>query len=135
MVATDRLFIRIDSCSNIEEVKNQFPELDFLTYLYAIFGFYNIPTSSIINKLNMNEEDYFNILDGKVSPTRDQILQLTKAINLDIKKTNFLLTLANKSTLNPKDSRDGLIIFSIKNHYNLKEINLILSNCHLQNIK
>lgn len=135
MVATDRLFLRVDCCSNIDEVKNQFPELDFLTYLYAIFGFYDIPTSSIIDKLYMGEEEYYNILDGKVSPTRDQILQITKAINLDIKKTNFLLTLADKRTLDPKDSRDGLIIFSIKNHYNLKEINLILSNCHLQNIK
>lgn len=135
MVATDRLFLLVDSCSNIEEVKNQFPELDFLTFLYAIFGFYNISTSRIIEKLEMDKDDYFNILDGKISPSRDQILQLTKAINLDIKKTNFLLTLAGKNVLDPKDSRDGLIIFSIKNHYNLEEINLILSNCHLQNIE
>lgn len=135
MVATDRLFILVDSCCNIEEVKNQFPELDFLTFLYAIIGYYSISTSSIIDRLDMDENDFFNILDGKVSPTRDQILQLAKAINLDIKKTNFLLTLADKDVLDPKDSRDGLIIFSIKNHYNLKEINFILSNCHLQNIK
>lgn len=135
MIATDKLFMLVDSCSNIAEVKDQFPELDFLTFLYTIFGFYNISTSNIINNLDMDEIEYYRILDGKTPPTRNQILQLAKAINLDIKKTNFLLTLADKDILDPKDSRDGLIIFSIKNHYNLKEINLILSNCHLQNIK
>lgn len=134
MIATDKLFLLVDSCSNIEEVKNMFPDLDFLTYLYSILGYYNIPNSRIIDKVEMNERDYYNILDGKKEPTRNEILQLTKAINLDLKKTNFLLRLANQAILNPKDSRDSLIIFSIKNHYNIKEINVILSTCHLQNI-
>lgn len=134
MIATDKLFLLVDSCSNINEVKNMFPDLDFLTYLYSILGYYNIPNSRIIDKVEMNEGDYYNILDGKKEPTRNEILQLTKAINLDLKKTNFLLRLAHQTILDPKDSRDSLIIFSIKNHYNLKEINVILSTCHLQNI-
>lgn len=134
MIATDRLFLLVDTCSNIDEVKNLFPELDFLTYLYTILGYYNISTSNLIKKLEMDEQEYDDIFAGKIEPSRNQILQITKAINLDLKKTNFLLTLANKTILNPKDSRDSLIIFSIKNHYNLQQINLILTNCHLQNI-
>lgn len=132
MIATDRLFLLVDSCSNIDEVKKMFPDLDFLTYLYSILGYYNIPTSCIIKKIKMDSHDFYDILDGKREPTRNEIIQLTKAINLDLKKTNFLLKLAHQQILNPKDSRDSLIIFSIKNHYNLKEINVILSTCHLQ---
>lgn len=134
MIATDKLFLLVDTCSNIDEVKNMFPELDFLTYLYTILGYYNISTSSLIKKLEMKEQEYVDIVAGKIEPSRNQILQITKTINLDLKKTNFLLTLADKTILDPKDSRDSLIIFSIKNHYNLQQINLILTNCHLQNI-
>ena len=135
MEATDRLFKLIDKCSNIDEVKNQFPDLDFLTYFYSIIGFYRSPTSCIVECVYMDKNEYFDIIDGKVSPNRNQVLQLANAVRLDIKKTNFLLSLANHSILDPKNTRDSLIIFSIKNHYYLEQVNYILSNCHLKNIK
>ena len=31
----DRLFMLVDTCANIDEVKHEFPDLDFLTYFYA----------------------------------------------------------------------------------------------------
>ncbi|MGN1182071.1 MAG: hypothetical protein ACI4SR_03615 [Faecalibacillus sp.] len=135
MVATDRLFISIDSCSNIEEVREHFPKLDFLTYFYSIVGYYHISTSSIIDQLFMSENEYLSILDGKIEPTRNQVIQLAGAVKLDIKKTNFLLSLANKNILDPKNTRDSIIIFSIKNHYNLNKVESILNSCHFQSIK
>ena len=33
----DRLFMLVDTCANIDEVKHEFPDLDFLTYFYAQF--------------------------------------------------------------------------------------------------
>lgn len=135
MVATDRLFVLVDACSNVEEVAEHFPELDFLTYLFSILGFYHVSTNSLMGNLDMEETAFYEIIDGKTSPNRDQIIQLAKAVYLDIKKTNFLLHFANERVLDPKDPRDGLIIFSIKNHYTLKETNHILTNCNLQDIK
>lgn len=135
MEATDRLFIPIDTCSNIDEVKKQFPDLDFLTYFYSIIGYYRIPTSRIVEHVFMSKDEYFDIVDGKITPNRNQVLQLANAVRLDIKKTNFLLSLSNQNILDPKNTRDSLIIFSIKNHYSLEQVNYILSNCHLQNIK
>lgn len=135
MEATDRLFISIDTYSNIDEVKKQFPDLDFLTYFYSIIGYYRIPTSRIVEHVFMSKDEYFDIVDGKITPNRNQVLQLANAVRLDIKKTNFLLSLSNQNILDPKNTRDSLIIFSIKNHYSLEQVNYILSNCHLQNIK
>ena len=40
----DRLFMLVDTCANIDEVKHEFPDLDFLTYFYALLGYYCIPT-------------------------------------------------------------------------------------------
>ena len=35
----DRLFMLVDTCANIDEVKHEFPDLDFLTYFYDITVF------------------------------------------------------------------------------------------------
>ena len=66
MEATDRLFISIDTCSNIDEVKKQFPDLDFLTYFYSIIGYYRISTSRIVEHVFMSKDEYFDIVDGKI---------------------------------------------------------------------
>ena len=63
MEATDRLFISIDTCSNIDEVKKQFPDLDFLTYFYYIIGYYRISTSRIVEHVFMSKDEYFDIVD------------------------------------------------------------------------
>ena len=34
MMNADRLFMLVDTCANIDEVKHEFPDLDFLTYFY-----------------------------------------------------------------------------------------------------
>ena len=36
MMNADRLFMLVDTCANIDEVKHEFPDLDFLTYFYAL---------------------------------------------------------------------------------------------------
>ena len=38
MMNADRLFMLVDTCANIDEVKHEFPNLDFLTYFYALLG-------------------------------------------------------------------------------------------------
>ena len=113
MEATDRLFISIDTCSNIDEVKKQFPDLDFLTYFYSIIGYYRISTSRIVEHVFMSKDEYFDIVDGKITPNRNQVLQLANAVRLDIKKTNFLLSLSNQNILDPKNTRDSLSLIHI----------------------
>ena len=34
MMNADRLFMLVDTCANIDEVKHEFPNLDFLTYFF-----------------------------------------------------------------------------------------------------
>ena len=105
----DRLFMLVDTCANIDEVKHEFPDLDFLTYFYALLGYYCIPQ-------------------------RDDLIQMSLVLNIDLKKTNFMLSLAKCETLSYKESRDSLIICSIKNHYSINKTNIMLSTCNLVKI-
>ena len=52
-------------------------------------------------------------------------------LNIDLKKTNFMLSLAECETLSYKESRDSLIICAIKNHYSINKTNIMLSTCNL----
>ena len=51
MMNADRLFMLVDTCANIDEVKHEFPNLDFLTYFYALLGYYRIPSYIMKQKL------------------------------------------------------------------------------------
>ena len=51
----DRLFMLVDTCANIDEVKHEFPDLDFLTYFYALLGYYCIPTIKLYNETKIDE--------------------------------------------------------------------------------
>ena len=60
MMNADRLFMLVDTCANIDEVKHEFPDLDFLTYFYALLGYYCIPTVKLYNETKIDE----NTLNG-----------------------------------------------------------------------
>mgnify|MGYP000003687228 FL=1 len=127
----DRLFMLVDTCANFDEVKHEFPDLDFLTYFYALLGYYRIPTIQLYNKTTINENDLSKILNGSTTPQRDDIIQFGLALNIDLKKTNFMLSLAECETLSYKEGRDSLIICAIKNHYSINKTNTMLSTCNL----
>ena len=62
----DRLFMLVDTCANFDEVKHEFPDLDFLTYFYALLGYYRIPTIQLYNKTmevqHLKEMILFNLV-------------------------------------------------------------------------
>ena len=128
MMNADRLFMLVDTCANIDEVKHEFPDLDFLTYFYALLGYYCIPTIKLYNETKIDENTLNGILNGKIQPQRDDLIQMSLVLNIDLKKTNFMLSLAECESLSYKESRDSLIICAIKNHYSIN-----LQSC--QNIK
>ena len=46
----DRLFMLVDTCANFDEVKHEFPDLDFLTYFYALLGYFVFQQFNFITK-------------------------------------------------------------------------------------
>ena len=122
----DRLFMLVDTCANIDEVKHEFPDLDFLTYFYALLGYYCIPTIKLYNETKIDENTLNGILNGKIQPQRDDLIQMSLVLNIDLKKTNFMLSLAECESLSYKESRDSLIICAIKNHYSINKTNITI---------
>ena len=79
-----------------------------------------MPDLLIVN--HENDEDILN---------SEEKGQMSLVLNIDLKKTNFMLSLAECETLSYKESRDSLIICAIKNHYSINKTNMMLSTCNL----
>ena len=90
---------------------------------------------AIISLQTKIDENTLNgILNGKIQPQRDDLIQMSLVLNIDLKKTNFMLSLAECESLSYKESRDSLIICAIKNHYSINKTNIMLSTCNLVKI-
>lgn len=76
----------------------------------------------IIKKSNIERSYLYQIINGRRLPSRDKIIQLAIAIELNIDETQRFLKVGNKALLYPKVKRDAAIIFCIKNNYDLVKI-------------
>ena len=92
---------------------------------------YYLVVKKLYNETKIDENTLNGILNGKIQPQRDDLIQMSLVLNIDLKKTNFMLSLAECETLSYKESRDSLIICAIKNHYSINKTNMMLSTCNL----
>ena len=95
MMNADRLFMLVDTCANIDEVKHEFPNLDFLTYFYALLGYYCIPTIKLYNETRIDENTLNGILNGKIQPQRESLIICAIKNHYSINKTNMMLSTCN----------------------------------------
>lgn len=84
-------------------------------------------TSGDIERLTGLEHAFCNkMINGKVSVTRNNLLALTIAAEMNIDEIEKCLILTQNGALYPKDSRDAVIIYAINRGLSLAETNSLL---------
>ena len=73
----------------------------------------------------------YQILSGKRSPTRDNLIRMCIGMRASSEQTRLLLLKNKSAPLYSKDKRDSVILFGIMHHMNLQEINELLYHSHL----
>ena len=73
----------------------------------------------------------YQILSGKRSPTRDNLIRMCIGMRASSEQTRLLLLKNKSAPLYSKDKRDNVILFGIMHHMNLQEINELLYHNHL----
>lgn len=86
--------------------------------------------SQIARKAGIDENYCGKILNGKrVNPSRDYLILIGIALNLDIEKVNLVLRKYKQRELMPNESkRDAIIFHGIVNKKDKKEINFDLDS-------
>ncbi len=133
MISTTRLLdiINKNNQLTIDSLLKQVPEITFVDYLETLLMQKKISKSHLINKASLHRTYAYQIFNGTKVPSRNKVIQLALALQLNVNETNNLLSLSNNGYLYPKVKFDAAILFALKNKYSVLETNLILDQYQL----
>lgn len=123
-VLTEELLKELLSRPDVETFVDaqDFDEIDFCDCLNQFMNEAGMDRKSIIHKTNINETHAYQMFSGDRGASRNKVLQLAIAMQLNLRQTNKLLHSAGVSALYCKNRRDAIIIFYIEKHENLQTI-------------
>ena len=90
-----------------------------------------ISKSQAVKGSDLERTHGYQIISGKRSPTRDNLIRMCIGMRASSEQTRLLLLKNKSAPLYSKDKRDSVILFGIMHHMNLQEINELLYHNHL----
>lgn len=76
----------------------------------------NLKKADVIRMINVDRNYGYQVLNGKRTPTRNFIIQISLILKLSIDEMNYLLQLAGKSTLYVRNLVDARVFYAINHH-------------------
>ena len=86
---------------------------DLPAFLNGVLERKGLRRIDVVHAANLNETFGYQIFTGARRPSRDKVLALAFALELDLPETQRLLSLADAGSLYSKNRRDAIIIFCI----------------------
>lgn len=128
---TEKLLAEIKGDSDMKKflIRNQ-KELvkPFHIFLEELLQEKNLNKADVIKNSLINTNYAYHIFSGKKdNPSRDKIISLAIAMNLNLDETQYLLRYAGEGSLYPRNSRDALIISAIEQGLTVTVTNLLLT--------
>jgi len=128
---TDTLLSRIFKTTSLDRFVRRYddelnrvpPFSDYITNLARERG---TAPERVIKKADIVRTYGHQLFNGTRKPTRDRVIQLAFGFGLSYEETQKLLTIARKSSLYPKIKRDAVIIFALRNDYDIVAVNSAL---------
>ena len=129
---TDELLKELDNTSDINQYlstnRDELIEQNVAKYLNELLEEKNNLTKSKIAKST-------SIFRGeKCNPSRNKLLQIAFAMNLDLDSTQKLLKIANVGILYPRIKRDSIIIFALNKKLDFFECEDLLEKGEVEGI-
>ena len=128
---TEKLFaeIKVDSdmAKFLTKNRNEFVE-PLYVFLNRLLQEKNLNKADVIKNSLINTNYAYHIFSGKKeNPSRDKIISLALAMNLNLDETQYLLRYAGEGSLYPRNSRDALIISAVEQGLAVADTNLLLT--------
>lgn len=137
-LTTENLWKLVEESKNICEDWNKLsPHMNSLSFHEQLFQFASqrgINAAQIGKKALLSRSFSYQIFSGERIPKRDIILRIAIVLGLDIPEAQRLLCLASRGVLYPKIKRDSVIIFCLKNNYDIYKTDEILISLGQQSL-
>lgn len=101
--------------------KHRIDERSLSEYLQFLLDEKGLRRAEAVRKAGINDTFGYEIFMGRKNPTRNYVLQIAFAFELDLRETNRLLKIAKSNELYCKVRRDAIIIFCINKKYDLQK--------------
>lgn len=96
-------------------------------YLQKLLEEKNLERSDVIERAGLNREYAYHIFSGtKKNPSRQKLLALAIAMDLNLEEIQYLLRYAGLGILYPRNQWDAVIISAIEQKLNVLETNELL---------
>lgn len=93
-------------------LNNKAPDIHIMINKYIAEK--NVPHTEIIRKLNVERSYGYQLLNGKRTPTRVQIIKIGIMLKLDFRELQQMLKIAGKEILYAKNLTDARVIYSVE---------------------
>ncbi len=109
----------------IEENSGEFMETSFVDFLNEMLVCKNTSVADVMK--GSGQSDYvYKIFRGERKPSRDIVIAVAVGMGLDADEAQLLLRIAKLARLDPRDKRDSVIIYGLKERLDIGRINDIL---------
>lgn len=93
-------------------LENKAPDIHILINKYIVEK--NVLHKDIIRALNVERSYGYQLLNGKRTPTRNQIVRIALILKLNFDQVQRLLKTAKKDVLYPRNMTDAKIIYALE---------------------
>lgn len=91
----------------------------------------NTVAERVIIRAQIDRTYGHQLFNGTRNPSRDKALQLAFGLQLSVEETQSLLCAASKNPLDPRSRRDAVILFALKEHWGMMDVQEALDQYHL----
>jgi len=112
----------------------EFSQMTLPEYLSRLLSQYDIKKADVINRSGLNQIYAYQIFAGTKKPSRDKLIALMFGYGLSVDDGNTLLKSAGLSNLYPRDKRDAVIIFGLRNKLEISEVDDLLFELKLDTV-
>lgn len=128
--AAYEMYAEILNCADIKEYLDKsnkcFVEVNLPKRLKKMMNEKGFCTTELIQKTNIEKSYFYQILNGRRTPSRDKLLRIAFVMELNLSETQKLLLAADKSILYPRRRRDAALISCIHKHLSLHDTQVFL---------
>lgn len=131
---TDKLFeelkINPDAENFLAQNQNELT-VPLHEYLNKLLQDKNLTKSELVKKINNDDKHIYHIFSGLKKPSREKLLTIARAMELNLEETQYLLRYGGFAILYPRNSWDAVIISAIEKNLTILETNFILDQLGL----
>lgn len=107
--------------------KDTFVNEDIKTFWENIIKSKNYSKSNIINKADFSYCYFYEVINGRKSPTKDKVVRLSLAMKMTVDECQQALKISGRSALHPKNRRDSILIYAIEQKMTITQCNTALT--------